>query len=76
MFIEYISLVSYDYTYISELMIPRLTSIDYDYENFGEKLVETAVCAVEGKDIPRLQITPPTLVVRESSGPVRKYKDM
>lgn len=70
-----ISLVSYDNTYISELMIPRLTSIDYDYESFGEKLVETAVCAVEGREIPRLQITPPTLVVRESSGPVRKTED-
>ena len=71
-----ISLVSYDNTYISELMIPRLTSIDYDYESFGEKLVETAVCAVEGREIPRLQITPPTLVVRESSGSVRKNRDM
>lgn len=69
-----ISLVSYDNTYISELMIPRLTSIDYDYESFGEKLVETAIGAVEGRDIPRLQITPPTLVVRESSGPVRENK--
>lgn len=67
-----ISLVSYDNTYIAELMIPRLTSIDYDYESFGEKLVETAIGAVEGREIPRRQIMPPVLVVRESSGPVRK----
>lgn len=68
---EDISLVSYDNTYISELMIPRLTSIDYDYESVGEKLVETAIGAIEGREIPKLQIMLPTLVVRESSGPVR-----
>ena len=67
-----ISLVSYDNTYIAEMMIPRLTSIDYDYESFGEKLVETAIGAVEDREIPRLQIMPPVLVVRESSGPVRE----
>ena len=69
---EDISLVSYDNTYITELLMPRLTSIDYNYENFGNKLVETAISAVEGKEIPKLQMVTPTLVVRESSGPPRK----
>ncbi len=68
---EDISLVSYDNTRITEMLIPRLTSIDYDYENFGNKLVETAIGAVEGKEVPKLQMVMPALVVRESSGPPR-----
>ena len=69
---EDISLVSYDNTYITEVMMPKLTSIDYNYENFGRQLVETAIHAIEGKAVPRLQMLEPVLVVRGSSGPVRK----
>ncbi len=68
---EDISLVSYDNTYIAEMLIPKLTSIDYDYGNLGRKLVETAIGALEGKEIPQLPMLEPTLVVRESSGPAR-----
>lgn len=67
-----VSLASYDNTYIAEVLIPRLTSIDYDYENFGDMLVETALGAMEGKAVPKLQMVEPTLIVRESSGPARK----
>ena len=69
-----ISLVSYDNTYIADVLIPKLTSIDYNYENLGNKLVETAIGALEGKTIPKLQMLDPTLVVRESSGPVRQER--
>lgn len=69
---EDISLVSYDNTYITEVMMPKLTSIDYNYENFGRQLVETAIHAIEGKAVPRLQMLEPVLVVRGSSGPVKK----
>lgn len=69
---EDISLVSYDNTYITEVMMPKLTSIDYNYENFGRQLVETAIHAIEGKEVPRLQMLEPVLVVRGSSGPVKK----
>lgn len=69
---EDMSLVSYDNTYIAEMMIPKLTSIDYGYENMGRKLVETAIGVLEGKRFPRLQMLQPTLVIRESSGPARK----
>lgn len=70
---EDISVVSYDNTYICKLLTPRLTSVDYDYEKLGQKLVETAIAAVESQEnpaIPRLQYVTPTLFVRESSGPV------
>ncbi len=69
---EDISLVGYDNTYITELLIPRLTSVDYDYEEFGRKLVETAVAVIEGKEVDYLKTITPRLVIRESSGPVKK----
>lgn len=70
-----ISLVSFDNTYIAELMIPRLTSIDYDYAEFGRKLVKTAVDEIEGGGGRRFVTVTPVLVERESSGrakPVQK----
>ncbi len=68
---EDITIVSYDNTYITDHMIPSLTSIDYNYERFGTKLVETAVAVAEGREVPKLQRVTPTLVIRESSGPAR-----
>ncbi len=64
-----ITVVSYDNTYITDHLVPKLTSIDYNYESFGTLLVETAVAAAERREMPRLQRVTPTLVVRESSGP-------
>ena len=69
---EDISLVSFDNTYIAELTIPKLTSIDYDYEGYGRALIETAVKAAEGKDVEMVQMITPKLVVRESSGKLQK----
>lgn len=66
-----ISLVSYDNTYITELLMPKLTSVDYNYEKFGEMLVDSAISAVEGKEVQLLRMVEPTLVVRESSGKAR-----
>ncbi len=63
-----ISLVSYDNTYITELLIPKLTSVDYNYEEFGRKLIETAISAVERGEGELLQTVTPVLVCRESSG--------
>lgn len=63
---EDISVVSYDNTFIAELQIPKLTSIDYDYETFGKQLVDTAISAIEEKEVSVLQRIDPTLVIRES----------
>jgi DNA-binding LacI/PurR family transcriptional regulator len=63
-----ISLVSYDNTYMAELLMPKLTSVDYNYEEFGRKLIETAIATIEGKDCEILQAVMPVLVCRESSG--------
>ena len=69
---EDISVVSYDNTKVTELLSPKLTSVDYKYDEFGRKLVETAIAAISGKIMPRIQLLTPELVVRESTSVVRE----
>ena len=66
-----ISVVSYDNTQLTDLMMPKMTSIDYDYVTYGRKLVDTAIAAAQGRKVPRHQKVMPSLVVRESSAPPR-----
>lgn len=65
---EDISLVSYDNTYMAEMATPKLTSIDYNYEEYGRKLIDTAIAMIEGRKAGQLRMVTPTLIVRESSG--------
>ena len=65
---EDISVVSQDNTMFSEILMPKLTSVDYGYEEFGKLLVDTVIALLEGKNVETLQMVTPTLVVRESSG--------
>lgn len=67
-----ISLVSFDNTYIADLMIPRLTSIDYDYEEFGKALVNRAIEEINGGERRQLITVTSSLVKRESSGAAPK----
>lgn len=62
------SIVSYDNTFIANLVMPRLTSIDYDYNTLGERLISTAIDVMNGDNCPYYQPIQPNLVVRESSG--------
>lgn len=68
---EDISVVSYDNTYLSDIILPKLTSIDYNYDFYGKILVETAIAAANGEGIPGetdgVQVIEPVLVVKESS---------
>jgi LacI family transcriptional regulator len=68
---EDISVVSYDNTYMAQMVTPKLTSIDYNYDEFGRNLIDTAVKLVEGNKNDMLIMVTPTLVVRESSGKAR-----
>ncbi len=67
-----ISLVSYDNTFMTEVIMPRLTSVDYDYGEFGERLIRTVMAAIEGKEVPKIQYIKTRLVVRETTGRVRE----
>lgn len=68
-------MVSYDNTYLSDIVLPKLTSIDYNYDSYGKILVETAIGAANGEEIPKeingVQVIEPVLVVKESSGAVK-----
>lgn len=64
---EDISVVGYDNTIYSSMATPGVTSIDYDYETYGRKLIEMAVSATEGNQKMRLQIVDPKLIERAST---------
>lgn len=63
------SVVSYDNTYMAEMTMPRLTSIDYNYDEYGRKLIDTSIAMIEGRKKDTLRMVAPSLIVRESSGP-------
>ena len=68
---EDISVVGYDNTPVCNMMTPKLTSVDYNYEEFAEKLIATVDGIYNSALQPPLQLIKPTLVVRSSTGPVR-----
>ncbi len=64
-----IALVGYDDTYMAETADPKLTSVNYNYDEYGKTLVRTAIRLIEGDEtVPRVHMVEPSLVVRESSG--------
>lgn len=69
---EDISVVSYDNTYIAEIGMPPLTSIDYNYAEYGRKLIDTATALIDGRKVGAVRMVMPTLVVRESSGKCKR----
>jgi LacI family transcriptional regulator len=64
--------ISFDNTFLSETLSPKLTTIDYDYVLFGQSLVDIAIDASTGNDICREQYITPKLIVRESCGPAHR----
>lgn len=69
---EDISLISFDNTFIVDTVIPRLSSISYDYEAFGKLLVDTALDKIAGKEVPEVQKVTPTLIIRESVAELKR----
>jgi DNA-binding LacI/PurR family transcriptional regulator len=61
-----ISIISFDNTFLCEAMQPKLTSVDYNYPEFGKLLIETALKTVEKQDVPKIQYVKPRLVIRNS----------
>ena len=64
-----ISLVSFDGTFLSEIINPKLTSVCYDYASFGKMLVSSAVRLLAGEEVPQIQQCVSSLVVRDSTAP-------
>lgn len=61
-----VSLVSFDNTFLAETSVPRLTSMDYSYEQYGNILIDTALNVLEGREVPKIQIIPTELIIRDS----------
>lgn len=61
-----ISVASFDNTFLSDLTIPRLTGIDYNYERFGQKIIEIAIGAIKGDDVSRVNLIESNLIIKES----------
>jgi DNA-binding LacI/PurR family transcriptional regulator len=61
-----LSLVSFDNTFIAEAVYPKLTSVEYDYQEFGRLLVENAITASGGAKLPKVRFIAPRLVIRDS----------
>lgn len=66
-----ISVIGYDNTFICNMMTPKLTSVDYNYDVFAETLINTVDGIYTNTPLPPLQLIEPALIVRSSSGPAR-----
>lgn len=60
------SLVSFDNSFLTDLTVPKLTGIDYNYEEFGKKIIETAIRVIRGEEVPRISLIHTRLVIKES----------
>lgn len=65
-----ISVVSFDNTFVSTINIPKLTSVNYNYEEFGHLLISTAIQAINQEDVQKIQTITPELIIRDSCLPV------
>lgn len=69
---EDISVVGYDNTQICSMVTPKLTSIDYNYDDFAEKLIATVEGIYSTSSLPPLQLIEPSLIIRGSTGTARE----
>lgn len=63
---EDISVISFDDTYIAELCSPQLTSVSYNYTNYGATIIETAIKLINGEQIADETLITPKLRIRSS----------
>jgi DNA-binding LacI/PurR family transcriptional regulator len=66
-----ISIVGYDNTFLTTLVRPTLTSVDYNYPHYGKTIIDIAVQAAQKKEPPREVLIDPVLIERESCAPPR-----
>lgn len=67
-----ISIISFDNTFLSEIVTPKLTTMDYDYTLLGKSLIDIAISASQKESIPKEQFITPKLVIRDSCARPRK----
>jgi DNA-binding LacI/PurR family transcriptional regulator len=60
------SIISFDNTFLSEAVRPKLTSVDYNYPEYGKTLIDMAIRAADGNAPPREKFIMPRLIIRDS----------
>ncbi len=68
-----LTIVGFDNTKYSGFVSPALTTVDMRIDELAEASVEALMAAIDGRAEPRLVLVNPSLVVRESSGPVSAH---
>ncbi len=63
---EDISVISFDDTYLCQIVEPKLTAVTYNYRSFGQKIVSTLINLIQKKSVPEETIITPALVERGS----------
>lgn len=65
-----LSLVGFDDIHMSKYLVPRLTTVAKDSVGVGQAAVKQLLARINEPDLPRQKISlPPSLVIRESTGP-------
>lgn len=60
------SLVSFDNSFITDLVTPSISGIDYHYDSYGQTLIDIALAAINGKRPSPLTIVKPSLIIKSS----------
>jgi len=63
---EDFSLIGFDNSFITDLVTPSISSIQYHYEAYGQTLINVAIDAVCGNRPPSLTKVEPSLVIKSS----------
>lgn len=63
---EDIGVISFDNTYIAPLVTPQLTSVGYNYDEYGKIIVKNAVAAIAGDGVPHETLIEPEIAIRQS----------
>lgn len=64
-----VSVVGFDDLPEARHYLPPLTTVRQDLNTLGQRVVETLIAAIEGKDATHATVIEPVLVVRESTAP-------
>jgi DNA-binding LacI/PurR family transcriptional regulator len=66
-----VSVIGFDDVPDARHFLPPLSTIRQDFRALGERAVQMLLAALEGRDIERRSVTPPELIVRESTAAPR-----
>ena len=66
-----LSVTGYDDTEISAHLKPSLTTVSTDVTEWGRAAANGLLEVIEGRPVPHVELEPPRLVVRDSTGPTR-----